>query len=177
MGDVAGHGITAAARMTEAKATIRTLVLNVAHADVVPAANRSLAHFDSGYIATAAIAWVDTAAGTLEWRLAGHVPPVLRTDDGTCLLSGAHHPPIGTDTEPREQQSISFPTGSLLVLYTDGLVERRDEDIDVGFERLRSLVEQLPPECTAAEALAAIMRGLRMAEAEDDVAIVVVRNR
>lgn len=177
VGDVAGHGITAAARMTEAKATIRTLVLNVAHADVVPAANRSLAHFDSGYIATAAIAWVDTAAGTLEWRLAGHVPPVLRTDDGTCLLSGAHHPPIGTDTEPREQQSISFPTGSLLVLYTDGLVERRDEDIDVGFERLRSLVEQLPPECTAAEALAAIMRGLRMAEAEDDVAIVVVRNR
>ena len=177
VGDVAGHGITAAARMTEAKATIRTLVLNVPHPDVVPNANRSLAHFDSGYIATAAIAWIDTGAGTLEWRLAGHVPPVLRTDDGTRLLSGVHHPPIGTETEPREQQSIPFPAGSLLVLYTDGLVERRDEDIDAGLERLRSLVEQLPPACTATEALDAIMQGVRLAQSEDDVAIVVVRNR
>ena len=62
VGDVAGHGITAAARMTEAKATIRTLVLNVDHAEVIPAANRSLAHFDSGYIATAAVAWLDDDA-------------------------------------------------------------------------------------------------------------------
>src|SRR5690606_9015743 len=131
VGDVAGHGITAAARMTEAKATIRTLVLNVDHAEVIPAANRSLAHFDSGYIATAAVAWIDDEAKTLEWRLAGHLPPVLRTTDGDArLLEGVHHPPIGTVTTPCEQASVAFPAGSLLVLYTDGLVERRGEDID-----------------------------------------------
>jgi PAS domain S-box-containing protein len=177
VGDVAGHGITAAARMTEAKATIRTLVLNVPHAEVIPSANRSLAHFDSGYIATAAVAWVDTSAETLEWRLAGHVPPVLRTTDGTKLLSGVHHPPIGTATAPREQEWVPFPPGSLLVLYTDGLIERRTEDIDVGLERLRTLVDALPHDCTATEARDAILRGLRLKECEDDVAIVVVRNR
>lgn len=178
VGDVAGHGITAAARMTEAKATIRTLVLNVPHAEVIPAANRSLAHFDSGYIATAAVAWVDTGAGTLEWRLAGHVPPIVRTPDGPArLLSGAHHPPIGTPNEAQEQDPVPFPEGSLLVLYTDGLVERRNEDIGVGLERLRSIVEALPEACTAAEARDAILDGARLAEGEDDVAIVVVRNR
>lgn len=178
VGDVAGHGITAAARMTEAKATIRTLVLNVPHPEVIPAANRSLAHFDSGYIATAAVAWVDTEAGSLEWRLAGHIPPILRTPEGTTrLLAGPHHPPIGTSTPAREQESVAFPAGSLLVLYTDGLIERRHEDIDVGLERLRSLVDGLSSDCTAAEALDAILHGLRLAEGEDDVALVVVRNR
>ena len=178
VGDVAGHGITAAARMTEAKATIRTLVLNVDHAEVIPAANRSLAHFDSGYIATAAVAWIDDEAKTLEWRLAGHLPPVLRRTDGdACLLEGVQHPPIGTATTPREQESIPFPQGSLLVLYTDGLVERRGEDIDVGLERLRSIVDALPPTCSAREARDSIMAELQLAEREDDVAIVVVRNR
>lgn len=178
VGDVAGHGITAAARMTEAKATIRTLVLNVPHAEVIPAANRSLAHFDSGYIATAAVAWIDDGTNTLEWRLAGHLPPVLRPTHGdACLLEGVHHPPIGTVTTPCEQASVPFPVGSLLVLYTDGLVERRGEDIDVGLERLRSIVDGLPPTCSAREARDSIMAELQLDEREDDVAIVVVRNR
>ncbi|MCO8127213.1 SpoIIE family protein phosphatase [Acidimicrobiia bacterium EGI L10123] len=178
VGDVAGHGITAAARMTEAKATIRTLVLNVDHAEVIPAANRSLAHFDSGYIATTAVAWIDDDAKTLEWRLAGHLPPVLRTLEGEAvLLEGCHHPPIGTATEPRAQASIPFAEGSLLVLYTDGLVERRGEDIDVGLERLRSIVDRLPPTCSARDARDSIMAELQLAEREDDVAIVVVRSR
>lgn len=178
VGDVAGHGITAAARMTEAKATIRTLVLNVPHAEVIPAANRSLAHFESGYIATAAVAWVDDDAKTLEWRLAGHLPPVLRTPgQAACLLNGVHHPPIGTTTEAREQDSVPFPSGSLLVLYTDGLIERRSEDIDVGLERLRAIVDGLAPTCSAQEVRDTIMSELQVVEREDDVAIVVVRNR
>lgn len=178
VGDVAGHGITAAARMTEAKATIRTLVLNVDHPDVIPAANRSLAHFDSGYIATAAVAWIDDDAKTLEWRLAGHLPPVLRAPDGAaCLLGGVRHPPIGTATVAHEQDAIAFPSGSLLVLYTDGLIERRGEDIDVGLERLRDIVDQLPAECSAVEARDAILAALQVDERQDDVAIVVVRNR
>src|SRR3546814_12460041 len=104
--------------MTEARATIRTLVLNVAHAEVIPSTNRSLAHFDSGYIATAAVAWVDTTAETLEWRLAGHVPPVLRTPGGTTLLSGVHHPPIGTEPSPREQAPVPLPPGPPTFPYT-----------------------------------------------------------
>ena len=177
VGDVAGHGITAAARMTEAKATIRTLVLNVDNPDVIPAANRSLAHFDSGYVATVAVAWIDTEAGTLEWRLAGHVPPILRTPDGTTLLSGVHHPPIGTETEPRAQELRPVPRG----FAARALHRRPDRATGRGHRRragpARALVEALPEGCSAAEARDAIMDGLRMDEAEDDVAVVVVRNR
>lgn len=177
VGDVAGHGMTAAARMTETKATIRAMVLNAPRSEVIPAAARSLDHFDSGYIATAAVAWIDTGAETVEWRLAGHVPPVLRTPaGGTRLLTGVHHPPIGMPTGPREQAPEPFPTGSLLVLYTDGLIERRAEDLDVALERLRTLVESLPDGCSAAQARDVLLQEMRVAESVDDVAIVVVHN-
>jgi len=177
VGDVAGHGISAAARMTEAKATIRALVLTVPHDEVIPAATRSLDHLESGYVATVAVAWIDTDGQCVEWRLAGHVPPVLRTPDGRArILTGAHHPPIGTPTEARTEEPVPFPPGSLLVLYTDGLVERRDEEIDVGMERLRAVVEALPAGCSAAEARDALLRELHVESSDDDVAIVVVRN-
>lgn len=177
VGDVAGHGIVAAARMTETKATIRTLVRTAPdRADVLPMATSSLDHFDSGYIATAAVVWVDTDVGAIEWRLAGHVPPVLRTPaEGTRLLPGPHHPPLGMPTEPVGRSSAPFPPGSLLVLYTDGLIERRDEDLDQGLQRLRALVEALPESSTAAEATEAILRELRAGESRDDVAMVIVR--
>lgn len=179
VGDVAGHGIVAAARMTEAKATIRTLVRTAPRrADVLPFATSSLDHFDSGYVATAAVVWVDTDAGVIEWRLAGHVPPVLRTPgEGTHLLAGPDHPPLGMPTEPVDRASATFPPGSLLVLYTDGLVERRDEDLDQGLQRLRALVEALPEDITAADATEAILRELRAQDSRDDVAMVVVRGR
>lgn len=178
VGDVAGHGIAASARMTEAKATIRAMVLNVPNGEVIPAATRSLAHLESGYIATVAVAWVDTDAETLEWRLAGHVPPVLRTPDGRArLLAGAHHPPIGMPTEARDQESAPFSPGSLLVLYTDGLVERRTHDLTAGMEQLRSLVESLPDGCSAAEARDRLLRAMHAEDSDDDVALVVVRNR
>jgi PAS domain S-box-containing protein len=178
VGDVAGHGIAAAARMTEAKATIRAMVLTVPDDDVIPAASRSFAHLGTGYVATVAVAWVDTEAELVGWRLAGHPPPVLRSPDGAAqLLTGGLHPPIGMPTGPRSQDPVPFPPGSLLVLYTDGLVERRGEDLDVGLERLRRVVTELPDGCSAGEARDALLRELHVDDSTDDVALVVVRNR
>jgi len=162
VGDVVGHGLAAAARMTEAKATIRSMVLTAERPDVIPATGRSLAHLDSGYVATAAVAWIDSAAGEVQWITAGHLPPVLRTPDGgTRLLPGPDHPPIGTSADPRPLASEPFPPGSLLVLCTDGLVERRDESIDAGMERLRALVESLPDGASAEAAKDLLLAGLR----------------
>lgn len=178
VGDVAGHGMQAAARMTEAKATIRSMVLTSALDDVLPLAGRALAHFDSAYVATAAIACIDVVADVIHWRLAGHVPPVLRLPgEEACLLAGPHHPPIGMPTEPQPEDPLPFPPGSLLVLYTDGLVERRDEDLDESLERLRALVDALPPDCGATEAQHRLVRDLRVADAADDLAMVVVQRR
>jgi len=178
VGDVAGHGIAAAAEMATTKASVRATILSAGcRAGVLPLASRALGHLGSGYVATVAVAWIDTDGQCVEWRLAGHVPPVLRTPDGRArILTGAHHPPIGTPTEARAEEPVPFPPGSLLVLYTDGLVERRDEEIDVGMERLRAVVEALPAGCSAAEARDALLRELHVESSDDDVAIVVVRN-
>ena len=178
VGDVVGHGLAAAARMTEAKATIRSLVLNAERDEVIPAAGRSLAHLDSGYIATAAVVWIDVETEEVHLSSAGHLPPVLRTPDGrTELLAGPHHPPIGMPSPVRPLTVGRFPRGSLLVLCTDGLVERRSDAIDVGMERLRSLVASLPADASAAEVRDALLAALHAEESDDDVAVVVVRNR
>jgi serine phosphatase RsbU (regulator of sigma subunit) len=177
VGDVVGHGLAAAARMSEAKATIRSMVLAAERRDVIPAAGRSLAHLDSGYIATAAVAWIDASTDELQWATAGHVPPVLRTPAGEAmLLDGPLHPPIGMPTSPRPLPTGGFPPGSLLVLCTDGLIERRGEAIDAGMERLRSLVAAQQSDATAADVRDALLRELHADESDDDVAIVVVRN-
>jgi len=73
--------------------------------------------------------------------------------------------------------ALPFPVGSLLVLYTDGLIERRDEDLDESLERLRALVDALPPECGATEAQHRLVRDLRVLDSSDDLAMVVVQRR
>ena len=175
VGDVAGHGIAASAEMATTKATVRATILSAgSRGEVLPVASRALGHLGSAYVATVATAWVDTTDGTVEWRLAGHPPPVLRTSAGTRLLHGAHHPPLGMTTDPRPGEVEAFPPGSLLVLYTDGLVERPGEDIDDDLEVLRAAVEALPDGLDATTVRDRLMDELDAAHATDDVAIVVV---
>ena len=174
VGDVAGHGSPAAARMTATKATIRAFVTTFPADEVVPRVNEALHHLQSGYVATAALAWIDKRDHTLTWCLAGHPPPVLRTPDGeTRLLEGVHHPPIGMRLDPRELPSVPFPPGSQLVLYTDGLIERRDVDLDERLEALRVAVASLPDTVPADDACGRLIDDL--SDAHDDVAVIVIR--
>ena len=175
VGDVAGHGSPAAARMTATKATIRAFVTAFPAEEVIPRVNEALHHLESGYVATAALAWIDKRAHTLTWCLAGHPPPVLRMPDGaTRLLEGVHHPPIGMALEARALPSVPFPPGSELFLYTDGLIERRDEDLDVSLETLRSAVAALPPAMSATEVCDRLIDTL--SDGHDDVAVIVIRH-
>ena len=174
VGDVAGHGSPAAARMTATKATIRAFVTAFPPEQVIPRVNEALDHLQSGYVATAALAWIDKRAHTLTWCLAGHPPPVLRTPDGvTRLLEGVHHPPIGTTLAVRDLPSLPFPPGSQLILYTDGLIERRDEDLDVRLEALRAEVASLPADQPASEMCEHLIDAL--SDGHDDVAVIVIR--
>jgi len=176
VGDVAGHGISASAEMATTKATVRaTILAATSRAEVLPLASRALDHLGSGYVATVAAAWIDTDADCVEWRLAGHPPPVLRLPGSSArLLEGAHHPPLGMPTVPRHGVPEPFPVGSLLVLYTDGLVELPGHDIDERLEVLRSAVDELPDGLDAAEVRDHLMASLDVDRAVDDVAIVVV---
>jgi anti-sigma regulatory factor (Ser/Thr protein kinase) len=89
---------------------------------------------------------VDVAHGTATFATAGHPPPLLRLPDGpVLLLEGANSVPLGLRTGvARPEATVELPVGALLMLYTDGLVERRAESIDEGLARLCDAVRGQP---------------------------------
>jgi serine phosphatase RsbU (regulator of sigma subunit) len=111
------------------------------------------------------------------WSNAGHLPPVLRHADGTVITLDTD-PDVLLGLEPgteRVDHSVALPDGATLVLYTDGLTERRGEDSDVGVARLASLVRELggmPVEELCDELL---QRLTPPSGAEDDIALLVLR--
>ncbi|MBL7497628.1 SpoIIE family protein phosphatase [Frankia sp. CNm7] len=179
VGDVVGHGLAAAGVMGQlrsALAAVARVVDNPARAlDVACLYSRSV----EGAEGTSAVqAIVDCHARTITYSCAGHPPPLLIHPDGTVqFLDQATDPPLGARPEhvPRPQARTAFPDGATLVLYTDGLVEQRGEDIDVGLTRLADHLTRhraLSPEALADSLLDALPSATA---GSDDVAIVVLR--
>jgi PAS domain S-box-containing protein len=178
VGDIAGHGIEAAAEMTVVRSALNSLIrLDTPLDDVLPRAQAASSTGEGGFIGTVAIVIVDTAADTFEFVTAGHPAPLLRTADG-----GAHfavhlgNPPLGIATGPSHVGREPFVAGSTMVLFTDGLVERRRELVDVGLERLRSTLVGCGADASAT--LSEVTDRLRPPEGSwgDDVALVVIRH-
>src|SRR5690606_23784173 len=91
---------------------------------------------DLGY-ATVLIAVVDPRAGTLSYVTAGHLPPLVPRPGGSVdILTGGPHSVLGVQLAPPPPGLLPFPAGSTLVIYTDGLIERRDTAIDVSVATL-----------------------------------------
>ncbi|MER6034043.1 SpoIIE family protein phosphatase [Streptomyces sp. NPDC001835] len=179
VGDVVGHGLMAATvmgRLRSALSAATRAVYGPAQAlEVLGLYARSV---EGALAATVAQVLVDCHSRLLFYSSAGHPPPVLLHPDGTCtLLDQATDPPLGARPEhvPRPQATATYTPGDTLILYTDGLIERRGEDIDAGLSRLISTLAA----CTAfgAEHLAdALLARLDVAGgADDDIALVVVR--
>ena len=120
---------------------------------------------------------VDPATATITWANAGHPPPLLRRPDGsTAFLDEASGPALGaTAGASYSTGHAAVEAGSMIVLYTDGLIERRHEDMRVGLERLARQVA----ECEGpASACCADLVGERVAgELIDDLAVVVIEAR
>ncbi len=179
VGDVVGHGLEAAAVMgmlrSALSAAVRAIHEPGAAMDLLSRYARS---FEGALATTAAKAVVDTRGRRITYTCAGHPPPVLGRRDGPAvLLDQATDPPLGVLTEqrPRPQATVSYEPGDTLVLYTDGLIERRGEDIDAGLLRLTDAVAHhadLDPEPLAD----ALLTRLGVADGgRDDIALVVVR--
>ena len=141
VGDVVGHGLAAAGVMGQLRSALSAAsrvadgpaqaleVLGLYARSVDGAENRPPS-------VTAVIDWDHH---TITYSSAGHLPPALLHPDGTVeFLDQATDPPLGARPEPvpRPQAATAFAEGATLVLYTDGLIERRREDIDVGLDRL-----------------------------------------
>jgi serine phosphatase RsbU (regulator of sigma subunit) len=151
VGDVAGHGLTAAADMALLRGMITALLHSgVAVADVFGEVSQVLRQRKAPLLATAALVVIDTAAQTVTFTTAGHPPPVVLDPEGQVrFLNTANGPLIGLDETFPIAASLThdtapFPRGSTLVIYTDGLVERHDRPFDTGMEQIAEHLERLP---------------------------------
>ncbi|MER5884528.1 SpoIIE family protein phosphatase [Streptomyces sp. NPDC001941] len=178
VGDVMGHGLDAAATMAEYRATLRTLVFEgLAPDQVLTRADAVAQTLDLERLATCLVAAVDPVAGTATMASAGHLPPLLVEQGarGRLVAEVSVGPPLGAGFEPYEPVTVALPPGAALLLYTDGLVERRDEDIDQALAELGAL--PLDPAEPLDRLLDAVLSRLAAAPAEDDVALLAARIR
>ncbi|MFF4960006.1 PP2C family protein-serine/threonine phosphatase [Streptomyces sp. NPDC001222] len=179
VGDVVGHGLEAAAVMgmlrSALSAAIRALERPAQAMEVVGLYARSV---EGALNTTAFKAMVDTRSRLIIYSSAGHPPPVLVHPEGVCeFLDQATDPPLGARPQhvPRPQAGQPYTPGDLLVLYTDGLIERRDESIEEGLGRLTDALCRCST--LGAERLAdALLAELGVAGgSRDDIALVIVR--
>ncbi|MDP5183072.1 SpoIIE family protein phosphatase [Blastococcus sp. BMG 814] len=185
VGDVTGHDRTAAAAMAQVRNVLRGVAqtLRGSPEAVLSALDDALARLHVANLSTAVLCQLwpsdeDPSGRTLRlrWSNAGHPPPLLVHADGRCeLLAGAPEVLLGAHVEGRRtDREVEMPPGTALVLYTDGLVERRDQLFDDGIEQLRQAVEELhglPIEQLCDEVLARLTGG----GSEDDVVLLVAR--
>ncbi|QHC27384.1 PP2C family protein-serine/threonine phosphatase [Streptomyces sp. GS7] len=179
VGDVVGHGLPAAKVMGQLRSALSAACRAVDGPDraleVLGLYARSVAGAENTTVATTFIDW-DTH--TVTYSSAGHPPPALLQRDGTVeFLDQATDPPLGARPEhaPRPQATVPFAEGDVLALYTDGLIERRREDIDTGLARLADSLarhQAAAPE-TLADALLADL--LPPGGVTDDTALVIER--
>ncbi|WP_329024207.1 SpoIIE family protein phosphatase [Streptomyces sp. NBC_00690] len=187
-GDVVGHGIQAAATMGRLRSAVRTL------ADIDLPPDELLTHFDDVVLrlaaevgtergvehgdvgATCLYAVYDPVSLRCSLASAGHPPPVVVYPDGTAeILDMPVGPPLGLGGLPFETAEVTLPEGSILALYTDGLIEARGRDLDVGLDALRRMLTQ------SARSLEDLCDGviaeLLPTSPEDDMVLLAARTR
>jgi hypothetical protein len=173
IGDVQGHSLHAATTMAELRYSLRAYAMEGHPPDVVlQRLNDLLMRGHPEETATACLLSVSPDLATLTYANAGHLPPLLISGgqasflEGTGVLLGiAEHPP--------PVLSITLPSDALLVLVTDGLVERRDDDLDAGLRRLAEAAvaggQDLEPLCDS------LLVRLAEGTVDDDTALLVMR--
>ncbi|GAB2585426.1 SpoIIE family protein phosphatase [Streptomyces capparidis] len=192
VGDVVGHGINAAATMGRLRTAVHTL------ADMELPPDELLAHLDDlvirlteengevddeGSLATTVLgatclyAVYDPVTRRCAMARAGHPPPaIVDPDGGVVFPSLPAGPPLGLGALPFESMEFDLPEGSLIALYTDGLIETSDQDIDVGLERLSNALAAQPG-LPLEQLCQAVLDTLLTSAPSDDVALLLARTR
>jgi serine phosphatase RsbU (regulator of sigma subunit) len=174
-GDVAGHSLQAAVRMGRVKSALRAYaLLGGGPAETLELTDRKVHHFEIDTMVTVVCAVTRPPYDTFEICSAGHLPPVLaHPDRATLLLELKVGPPLGAVRDVRRAATeVEFLPGSLLALYTDGLVERRGESLDVGLNRLRDTIRIGPADQVCRETMQRLVADRVPA---DDIAMLAVR--
>jgi serine phosphatase RsbU (regulator of sigma subunit) len=189
IGDVAGHDGDSVATMAQLRSILRGLAVD---SEDLPAAllgrlDHAIEQLSLDAIVTALVARVDRSsearrgAGVGElvvhWSSAGHPPPLVRLADGTVeVLASVPELLLGVDpAAPRHDHRLLLPNGAILLLYTDGLIERRNEVIGVGIDRLSAMFAGLAA-TSLREMCPALAEQMLPDGPDDDVAMLAIRS-
>jgi sigma-B regulation protein RsbU (phosphoserine phosphatase) len=175
VGDVAGHGVKASIVMGRIRSALRAYsLLELPPEEVLQLVDRKVSHFEIGTIATVACAVTAPPFDTLTIALAGHPPPVIAAPNRPAEVAAIRPgPPLGAAWSDRyASTTLTITPGTTVALYTDGLVERRGEPIDVGIERLRTAISPAHPATVTADLMHQLV-GKTITH--DDIALVVLR--
>jgi serine phosphatase RsbU (regulator of sigma subunit) len=186
IGDVVGHDTEAAAAMGQLRGLLRGIATysDAGPAEVLRGLDTSMTTLQTKTLATAAVARFEQTPEELErgitrmrWANAGHLPPLVVNPDGSVaeLASWRGDLLLGVDHEAQRRESVvTLDRGATVLLYTDGLVERRDADLDAGLVRLRNTLIELADR-PLEELLDEVLERLVQGRPEDDVALVAIR--
>ncbi len=186
IGDVVGHDTAAAAAMGQLRSLLRGIATysNAGPVEVLRGLDSSMATLQLETLATAAVARFEQTPlerrrglTRMRWASAGHPPPMVVNPDGTVaeLAPWVGDLMLGVDPAAvRRESVVVLDHGSTVLLYTDGLVERRDSDLDAGVARLRDALTDLADR-PLGELLDELIERLVQGRPDDDVALVAVR--
>jgi serine phosphatase RsbU (regulator of sigma subunit) len=175
IGDVAGSGLQAAVIMGRMRSALRAYALETPDpAQVLDRLDRKMQHFEPSALATVLCAVFDPALDRAHICSAGHLPPVVASPGKPAelaeipanLMIGVAPP------EQRQTSTLKIPRGSVLCLYTDGLIERPGHPIDEGLARLRQAVTAGPPDTVCSAVMLALVGNN---PARDDIALLILR--
>jgi serine phosphatase RsbU (regulator of sigma subunit)/anti-sigma regulatory factor (Ser/Thr protein kinase) len=179
VGDCVGRGLSAAAVMGQLRSSARALLLTGAEpARLLEQLDSVAAFIPDAFCTTVFVAILDTRSESLIYSSAGHVPAVLAAADSPPqVLTDARSVPLAVRRdEPRPQATTALTAGATLLLYTDGLVERRDEPIDAGMAHVAEVIAQTMETPVDAVADALLDKLAPAMGYDDDVAIVLYRH-
>jgi anti-sigma regulatory factor (Ser/Thr protein kinase) len=175
VGDVVGRGVQAAAVMGQLRSAVRAYArLDLPPADLLECLDGIVRDLGSDQIVTCLYAVFDPADRTLRFANAGHLPPIVVLEEhGATVLAAAEDPPLGVGLYNLRQDEVVLGPGATVVLYTDGLVERRGDDLDWGIESLRDLAGGLTG--SLADAPERLVTARLPEGPDDDVAVLIAR--
>ena len=176
VGDVAGHGLNAAVVMGRIRSALRAYsLLELPPEKVLELVDRKVKHFEMGTFATVVCAVTAPPFDSIRLVVAGHPPPAVAVPGRlTAFAEIRVGPPLGVVSDfERAATTIPLTPGTVVAFYTDGLIERRGENIDVGLERLRAAVSS----GAAAEVAREVMQRLvGNSIPQDDIALVILEH-
>jgi PAS domain S-box-containing protein len=178
VGDAVGHGIDSVTAMGQLRSALAALTyLETDPAETLEVLDMFAMGLPHARWATCVLALIDPEKQELTYSCAGHMPPIVVTPSSDPeILSERQDPPLAMQlAERRRTNTIPFPPGSVVVLYTDGLVERRNELIDKGLSRLAALVEDVGDGSMEKFCDRSIRHLVQTDMAHDDIAIIAAR--